>query len=134
SSRLSVVPMSRNSGTFSSDTTSEVSRLAQRMGSAAFLAPEIETSPASGFPPRMTSLAIGLRLILCRRQRAHRQGMDFCFHTFAQGGVHDLVTRDQTLAFKGGAYDQRFKMGAIANHFKHFAFKVVGNVLTYDLR
>ena len=48
---------SRMSGTFSSTTSSSVSRQAARMGRAAFLLPLGTIVPERARPPRMTSLS-----------------------------------------------------------------------------
>ncbi|CFN70142.1 Uncharacterised protein [Bordetella pertussis] len=57
-SRRSVVEVSFSCGTLPSTSGSAVSRLAHRMGRAAFLAPETVTSPRRGEPPVMRSLSI----------------------------------------------------------------------------
>ena len=57
SSRM-VVAMSRRFGTLDSASVSPVSRLAHRMGRAAFLAPAACTSPTRGVPPVIFSLSM----------------------------------------------------------------------------
>ncbi len=57
-SSFSVVTTSCSCGTLSTMNSSGVSRLAARIGSAAFFAPEIVTSPPSGLPPRILSLSM----------------------------------------------------------------------------
>ena len=57
-SSLSVVVTSCSRGTLASVTGSATSSAAHSSGSAAFLAPEIATSPWSGRPPRMRSLSM----------------------------------------------------------------------------
>jgi hypothetical protein len=76
-SSFSAVLTSWSCGTLTSVTGSSVSSAAQSSGSAAFLAPEIATSPSSRRPPRMISLSMndsGVRRLrpLGRRQRLHR--------------------------------------------------------------
>jgi len=57
-SSASMVLMSLRCGTLPSRKGSAVSKLAVRIGSAAFLAPEMRTSPASGLPPWISSASI----------------------------------------------------------------------------
>ena len=54
-----MVTTSCSCGTFSTTSSSAVSRDAHRIGRAAFLAPEILISPSSGTPPRIFSLSMG---------------------------------------------------------------------------
>src|SRR5258708_3082289 len=60
-----VVSMSRSAGTFRSLLAPSERSVAQRIGSAAFLAPLIRTVPRSGPPPRttMASILFGLRFL-----------------------------------------------------------------------
>src|SRR5690606_10381330 len=124
-----VVSMSRRRGTLSRYTVSAVSRLAHRMGRAAFLAPETVISPFRRCPPVMRNLSIRIGLVFVGGKRAHGQGVDFGFHPVAQGFVNQLVTRNQAFAFKGGADDQGLKVRTIALHLQVFTGQVVGNVL-----
>src|SRR5690606_38606098 len=103
-----MVLMSFNSGTLSSAMVSAVRRLAQRIGRAAFLAPDTEISPCRRRPPVMRSLSIRVCLVLFRGQGAHRERVDFLFHPITDGRVHQLMAGDQAFAFKGLAHDQRF--------------------------
>src|SRR5690606_25059573 len=129
-SSVRVVPMSRRAGTLSSSRGSAVSSDAQRIGRAAFLAPEMTTSPCSGRPPWISSLSIVLGgFVFGRRQGAHRQGMDFRAHAFAQRLVDSLVAGQRALALEDGADDQGLEVGAVAVDFKVFAGQVVGDVL-----
>ena len=57
-SSLSVVEMSLSRGTLVRRTESAVSSPAQRIGSAAFFAPETLISPRSGVPPTIRNLSI----------------------------------------------------------------------------
>src|SRR3546814_3720447 len=94
-SSRSVVPMSFRSGTFCSVMESAVSRLAHRIGSAAFLAPDTVISPFRRLPPMIWSLSIRVRLVFGGRQGAHGQGVDFGFHAFAQRAIYQLVARSE---------------------------------------
>ena len=55
-----VVVTSCRCGTLPISTGSSASRVAARIGSTAFLAPEIQTSPLSGSPPVITIFAIAI--------------------------------------------------------------------------
>src|SRR5690606_29663062 len=134
SKRRSVVPISRRRGTFSNVNFSAVSRLAHKMGRAAFLAPDMATSPCKGRPPRMRSLSIRFSLIFGGRQGAHGQRMNFRLHAIAQRGVYQLMAGDTALALKSGADDQRFKVRTVPHDVEHFAFKVISDVLAYKFR
>src|SRR5690606_35092361 len=126
-SRASVVPMSRRSGTLSRVSVSAVSRPAHRMGSAAFLAPEITTSPSSAVPPSMRSLSIQGGLVFGRRQGAHRQGMDLGLHAVAQRAIDRLVARQRALALEGAADDQGLEVCAVPVDFEVVAVEVLGD-------
>src|SRR5688500_656554 len=106
-SRFSIVVTSRRCGTFSTCSGSLVSSEAQRMGSAAFFAPETSTSPSSGTPPSMISLSkrAPLRGPLFRRERLHREGMDVLAHAIAQRAVDELVLAHLGEAAKAWAHD-----------------------------
>src|SRR5690606_3248569 len=121
-------------GTLSSTTVSAVSRLAHRMGRAAFLAPETEISPFRRWPPEMRNLSIRIGLVFVGSQGAHGQGVDLGLHAVAQGLVDQLVAGDQALARNGGADDQRLEMRAVAIDVQVVAGQVVGNVLAYLFR
>src|SRR5690606_6919560 len=106
-------------------------RLAHRMGSAAFLAPDTVISPLRRLPPTIWSLSIRVRLVFGRRQGAHGQCVDLGLHALAQRAVHQLVAGDKALALEGGADDQCFEVGAVALNLKMLAGKMVGDVLAY---
>jgi hypothetical protein len=72
------------------------SSVAAMTGSAAFLAPEIGTEPSQRAAAVMSSLSILLRLF--RRQRLHRQRVDFLPHAVAQRLVDELVPLHAALA------------------------------------
>ena len=72
--RRSMVEMSLRCGTLENRTGSATSRLEQRIGSAAFFAPEMATSPTSGVPPSINNLSKQCTpLIGC--QGLHRKGV-----------------------------------------------------------
>jgi len=56
-SSLIVVITSFRDGTFSNRTGLSDKRVAAKIGSAAFFAPEMSTSPSSGTPPVISSLS-----------------------------------------------------------------------------
>src|SRR3546814_19192003 len=97
-SSRSVVPMSFRSGTFCSVMESAVSRLAHRIGSAAFLAPDTVISPFRGLPPMIWILSIRLRLVFGGRQGVPGTGVDFVFPEFAHSNIFKLLERYTTLA------------------------------------
>src|SRR3546814_2344117 len=89
-SSLSVVPMSFRAGTFCKVMVSAVSRLAHKIGRAAFLAPEIVTSPARREPPVMWSLSIRVGLVFGWGQCTHRQCVDFGLHARSEEHTSEL--------------------------------------------
>src|SRR5512140_2961477 len=95
-SRVSRVVTSRRCGTLVSRSGAAERSAAHMIGSAAFLAPEMRTSPESGTPPRIRSLSMVLFFRrsgapLLRSQGLHRQRMDFLAHALTQGLIHALV-------------------------------------------
>src|SRR3954466_5673167 len=83
-------------GTLASRSGFSLRSAAHMIGSAAFFAPEMRTSPSSGRPPVILSLSI--RLPLLGRERAHGQGVDFLAHALAQRGIYQLMALDAALA------------------------------------
>ena len=69
-----------------------------------------------------------LRLVLGRRQRAHRQRMDLCPHAITQRGVDELVARHARLALERGTDDQRIEVPAIARDLEHAALQAGSDV------
>src|SRR5450631_3482282 len=104
-----MVRTSLSSGTLVSVSGSGVSSAAQRIGKAAFFAPETRTSPCSGTPPSIASLST-----LGGGQRLHRQRVDFGAHAIAQRAIDELVALDARESFEGRAHDQRLEMLAVA--------------------
>ena len=60
--------------------------------------------------------------------------MDLLLHAVAQCGIHELVTRDQSLACKRSTYDNRLKVGAVTGHFNMLAVQTIGDVSTNVFR
>src|SRR5262245_35679675 len=110
----SMVVTSRRCGTLVTVSGSDVSSAAVRMGSVAFFAPEISTSPASGAPPSMTSLST-LRPVL-GGVGLHGKRVDLARHAAAERRVHQLVLLNARLPAECGAHDHRLEMMAVAPH------------------
>src|SRR5512139_337987 len=113
-SSASMVLMSLRCGTLPSFSGSALSRLAVRIGSAAFLAPEMRTSPASGLPPWISRASMSAAGPVFGRVGLHRQRVDLRVHAGAERVVHQAVLLHHVLAGEGGAYDHRLEMLAVA--------------------
>src|SRR3990167_4397718 len=105
-----VVVTSCRCGTLPIEIGPSASSVAARMGSTAFLAPEICTSPFSGSPPVITIFAMwsgvsGLGGLVCffGCQCAQGQGVDFAAHLLAQRGIDHAVAGQRQLAGEGVA-------------------------------
>src|SRR5688572_10465248 len=114
-----MVRTSISRGTLSSSSGSSVSSAAHRIGSAAFFAPEMRTSPASGRPPVISSLST--RGSLLRRERPHRQGVDLLAHALAERRVHQLVALHAALSRESRGHHQRLEVLAVADYFHALA-------------
>src|SRR5258706_12217276 len=118
-SSFAMVRTSMGSGTLARRSRSPVRSAAHMIGSAAFFAPEMRTSPSSGTPPRMRSLSTGAPFL--RRQRAHRERVDLLAHAIAERRI------DQLMALHTGAPgelrrdDERLEMLAVAHDFDMLA-------------
>src|SRR4051812_48960810 len=86
-----MVRTSFSRGTLVNLTGSVDSSAAQRSGNAAFLAPEARISPPSLAPPVILSLSTARLLPLLRRERLHRQRVDFHAHAIAERRIDELV-------------------------------------------
>src|SRR3990167_1890184 len=157
-SSLNVVDTSCNCGTLARVTGSALNSVAHRSGKAAFLAPEIVTSPWRRRPPRIRSLSMkhrgrdaptavevapelgvtvkkpcaadsGLRCPLGGRQGLHRQRMDLLPHSIAEGLVNALVAHDTALAFELAGDDGGKEVLPIAFYGEVGARQAGGNVL-----
>src|SRR6187551_2720193 len=100
-SRRNVVRTSCSRGTLVIETGSSASSAAHRIGSTAFFAPEMRTSPCSGWPPSTTILSIS-GACFAGRECLQRQGMDFPAHAIAERGV------DHAMASEGEFAGERF--------------------------
>src|SRR5258708_11634798 len=67
------------------------SRQPARIGSVAFLAPEMRISPSSAMPPCICSLSTALPCVLVRRKYLQRQSRSRVAHRRAERGVHHLM-------------------------------------------
>lgn len=93
-------------GTLHTVTVSEVSKVPARIGKLAFFAPDIEISPSSRVPPRMSNLSNAVsdltrRLQFApfpRRVCANRQCVDFIAHQRSQAFIYQLMALHRTLA------------------------------------
>src|ERR1043165_2380383 len=101
-----MVETSISRGTLASTRLRSVSR-------AAFVPPEMRISPSRRGPPRIFSLS---RAPLLRRERAHRQGVDFLAHAPAERRLYQLAAPPAPLASEGGRHHQRLEMLPVPDH------------------
>src|SRR5690242_5869562 len=104
-SSSTVVVTSRRCGTFATTTGSSASRAPARIGSVAFLAPEMRTSPSRGSPPWICSLSMSPLLQFFGRQRFDRQRVDLVSHAGAERPVDELMPGNAALAHELGRDD-----------------------------
>ena len=97
-SSSTVVVTSFRCGTFATTTGSRASSAAARIGSVAFLAPEMRTSPSSATPPWICNLSMLIPPRFFGRQRLDRQRVDLAAHELAERAVDELVARQAALA------------------------------------
>src|SRR3954471_20028088 len=121
-SSLAIVRTSMRYGTLLRRSGCSLSSAAHMMGSAAFFAPEMRTSPSSGRPPRMRSLSTGAPLF--RGQRAHGERVDLLAHAAAERGVHHLVALHAALAREPGGDHHGLEVLAVADHLDVLALQV----------
>src|SRR5712664_2023528 len=110
---FAIVRTSMSCGTFDRRRGCSVSSAAHMIGSAAFFAPEMRTSPSSGRPPRMRSLSTGAPFL--RSERAHRKRVDLLAHAFAERSVDELVPLYPVAPGEFGRDDERPDMLAVAH-------------------
>jgi hypothetical protein len=104
------------------------------MGSAAFLAPEMSTSPSSATPPSMISLSTASSARpFFGRQRFHRQRVDFLAHALAQRAVHELVLAHLGQAPELRAHDDRLEVAAVACDFDVIALQSLFDALLDEI-
>src|SRR5919204_2667160 len=111
-SSFAIVATSMRRGTPRSESGLAVRSAAHMIGSAAFLAPEMRTSPSSGRPPLMRSLS--KRFPLRRCERTHGKRMDLFAHALTERGVHELMALHAVSALELARYDERLEMLAVA--------------------
>src|SRR4051812_9369181 len=95
------------------------------MGSVAFFAPEIRTSPSSGMPPLICSLSTfylqetGSDPGFGGGQCLDRQRMDFPAHELAERLIYELVARDGSQTCELAGHDPRGEMSVVAGFHVH---------------
>src|SRR6056297_2661708 len=139
-SREMVVVTSLRCGTLLTVTRSDASSVAARMGSVAFLAPEMRISPCSGTPPVMISLSMreagrpggsAPAAPLVGRDGADGKRVDLVAHPFPEAGVDHLVTPERPLPLELRAHDDGLEVGiVVAGHL----YPGVGQALFDELR
>src|ERR1700731_5010702 len=97
-SSSTVVVTSFRCGTFATTTGSSASSAAARIGSVAFLAPEMRTSPSRGTPPWICSLSMSALVRFFGGERFDRERVDFPPHALAERFVDELVAGDSAFA------------------------------------
>src|SRR5580692_7465905 len=107
-----VVVTSRRCGTLPMVTGPLASSAPARIGSVAFLAPEIRTSPSSAMPPVICNLSTATRpgtarRPLLRRIGFDRQRVDLTPHALAERPVHQLMACQRPQALEGCPDQQR---------------------------
>src|SRR4029077_12783525 len=118
-SSSTVVVTSFRCGTFATTTGSSASSAAARIGSVAFLAPEMRTSPSRGTPPWICSLSMLILRGFFGRQRLDRQGMYLATHELPQRAVHKLVAGHALQLRELARDDMRSKMGVVIRLHAH---------------
>src|SRR5580658_1663905 len=118
-SSSTVVVTSLRCGTLATTTGSRASSAPARMGSVAFFAPEMRTSPSSGTPPWICNLSMLALPSLLWRQRLDGQRMDLTPHELPERAIDELVPGKAALAGKLGRNDARRKMGVIVGLHLH---------------
>src|SRR6056297_1574752 len=113
-SREMVVVTSLRWGTLETVTRSEASSVAARIGSVAFLAPEMRISPSSAVPPVIFSLSMlatglpgasALAAPLVGREGADRERVYFAAHALAETAIDHLVAPERSLPLELRAHD-----------------------------
>src|SRR5215813_3369258 len=118
-SNSTVVVTSLRCGTFATTTGSSASSAPARIGSVAFFAPEMRTSPSSGTPPWICSLSMLVLTRLVGRQRLDRERVDLASHGCAQCAVDKLVTREAALAGEFRRHHARGEVGVVVRLHVH---------------
>src|SRR5271154_4286142 len=97
-------------GTFDTVTGPSASRQPARIGSVAFLAPEMRISPSRAMPPLICSLSTRLPCVFVRCEHLQRERVYFVAYRRAQGRIHQLVPLHCTLAGEAGRDHHRLEM------------------------
>src|SRR5579863_1148447 len=118
-SSSTVVVTSLRCGTLATTTGSRASSAPARIGSVAFLAPEMRTSPSSGTPPWICNLSMLSLPRFFGRQRLDRQRVDLAPHELAERTVDELVTRQAALTGELARHDARAEMRAVLGRDAH---------------
>src|SRR3981189_3493900 len=105
---FAMVATSISCGTFESASGRALRSAAHMIGSAAFFAPEILTSPSSLRPPEMRSLSTAWPRL--GSEVFHRQRMDLFAHAIAERRIDHLVALHPAAAFESGGDDHRLEM------------------------
>src|ERR1700756_4207842 len=121
-----VVVTSFRCGTFATTTGSSASKEAARIGSVAFLAPEMRTSPSRGTPPWICSLSMLVLRGLVGRQGLDRQGVDLAPHELPERAVDELMARQRTLAGEFARHHAGRKMRVVIRHHAHLRTREPG--------
>src|SRR5580692_2236719 len=100
-----IVVTSCKCGTFETVTGPSANKQAAKIGSVAFLAPEMRISPSSAMPPWICNLSTFLPCIFLRCIRLQRESMNLVAHRGAEGGIHQLMPLHGPLAGKRGCDD-----------------------------
>src|SRR5207342_1639298 len=116
-----VVVTSCRCGTLPIEMVRSASSVAHRIGSTAFLAPEICTSPSSGsWLPVMMILAMLAGILylgggagFARGKRAQRERVDLAAHPLAERGVDQAMAGQRQLAAEGLGHDHGLEMHAV---------------------
>src|SRR5216110_3327343 len=108
-----VVVTSFRCGTFATTTGSSARSAPARIGSVAFFAPEMRTSPSRGTPPWICNLSMSPLTRFFGCQRLDGKGVYLISHALAQCSVDELVTCEAALAGKLRRNDARGEMGVV---------------------
>src|SRR5262249_23790975 len=112
-SSSTVVVTSRRCGTFATTTGSCASSAPARIGSVAFLAPEMRTSPSRATPPWICSLSTSALPGLFGGESLDRQGVNLPPHALPERAVHELVARETAQLRELARDDTRAEVSAI---------------------
>src|SRR6516162_1846979 len=112
-SSSTVVVTSFRCGTFATTTGSCASSAPASIGSVAFFAPEMRTSPSRLTPPWICSLSTSALPGLFGGERLDRQRVDLPSHALPERAVHELMAREAAQLRELARHDARGEVGAI---------------------